>query len=237
MQAVILAGGLGTRLGDLTLATPKGMLPFAGRPFLYHVVQLLTNQDIRDLVICIGYLGEQVRGYFGDGREMGVKIKYSDESKNLLGTGGALKKALSLLNSRFLVLNGDTYLPIDYREVEKECLRAGGKSMVVVYNNKVDTRVKNNIALDNNNMVVRYDKKGASPGLDYVDAGVVMIRKEALGYVPEGIPISLEDGIYRPLIEKGELAAFITGQRFYDIGTPEQRSDFEKMVRERRADG
>lgn len=237
MQAVILAGGLGTRLGDLTLSTPKVMLPFAGRPFLYHLVRLLIKQDIRNLVICIGYLGEQVRDFFGDGREMGVEIRYSDEGKNLLGTGGALKKALNLLDSHFLVLNGDTYLPIDYHEIEKEYLRADYKAMAVVYNNKVATKVKNNIALDNNRVVLRYDKQGTSPGLGYVDAGVVMLGKEALDYVPKGIPVSLEDGIYRPLIARGELAAFITGQRFYDIGTPEQRSIFEELVGERLADG
>lgn len=232
MQAVILAGGLGIRLGDMTLSTPKGMLPFGGKPFLHHVIRLLKNQGIRDLVICIGYLGEKVRDFFGDGHSAGVSIRYSEEGEKLLGTGGALKQALNLLDSDFLVLNGDTYLPIDYHEVAKEFSRAGRKTMVVVYNNKVDTLVRNNIALDSNQMVVRYDKKGISPGLSYVDAGVIMLRKEALAYIPEGITVSIEDGIYGPLMEQGELAAFVTGQRFYDIGTPEQRSVFEKLVKE-----
>ncbi len=231
MQAVILAGGLGTRLGDLTSATPKVMLPFDGKPFLHHVIRLLSNQGIRDLVICTGYLGEKVRDFFGDGHSAGVNIQYSEEGEKLLGTGGALKQALNLLGSYFLVLNGDTYLPIDYHEVEKEYSRAGCKAMVVVYN-KMDTLVENNIAIDSHKVVVRYDKKGVSPGLDYVDAGAIMLRKEALDYIPEGIPISLEDGVYRPLVERGELAAFITEQRFYDIGTPEQRSVFERLVRE-----
>jgi NDP-sugar pyrophosphorylase family protein len=208
------------------------MLPFDGKPFLHHLILLLKNQGIRELVLCVGYLGEKVRDFFGDGRSAGVNIRYSEEGEKLLGTGGALKKALDLLDSYFLVLNGDTYLPIGYREVEKEYSRADCKAMVVVYNNKVNTLVKNNIAIDSRKVVVRYDKEGVSPGRDYVDAGVVMLRKEALDYIPEGIPISLEDGIYRPLVERGELAAFITEQRFYDIGTPEQRSVFEKLVRE-----
>ncbi len=237
MQAVILAGGLGTRLGDLTLSTPKVMLTFAGKPFLHHIMRLLINQDIRDFVFCIGYLGKQVKDFFGDGHKMGVKIRYSDEGEKLLGTGGALKQALNLLDSHFLVLNGDTYLPIDYREMEKEYLRVGCKAMTAVYNNKVNTNVKNNIALDSHKVVVGYDKRGVSPGLKYVDAGVVMLGKEALDYVPEGTPVSLEDGIYRPLIKQGELAAYITEQRFYDIGTPEQRAIFEELVGERLADG
>jgi len=90
--------------------------------------------------------------------------------------------------------------------------------------------VKNNIALDLDRMVIRHDKKRTSSDLKYVEAGAVILQREALDFVPEGIPISLEDGIYRPLMEQGELAAYITGQRFYDIGTPEQRQVFEKLV-------
>ncbi|MFH1925654.1 MAG: sugar phosphate nucleotidyltransferase [Chloroflexota bacterium] len=226
-----MAGGLGTRLGELTRAMPKVMIPFHGKPFLYYVVRLLENQGIKDIVICAGYLGEQVRDFFGDGREMGVDIKYSEEGKKLLGTGGALKRARDMLDSYFLVLNGDTYLPIDYHEVEERYLQLGRKALMVVYNNEVDTGVRNNIALDNDKMVVRYDREGVSPELNYVEAGAVILRKEVLDFVPGGVPISLEDGIYRYLIEQGELAAHIIRQRFYDIGTPEQQQVFEGVVK------
>ena len=231
MQAVILAGGLGTRLGELTRAIPKVMIPFHGRPFLYYFIKLLENQGIKDIVICAGYLGEQVRDFFGDGREIGVNIRYSEEGEKLLGTGGALKQARDMLDSYFLVLNGDTYLPIDCHEVEDRYLQLGRKALMVVYNNEVDTGVKNNIALDNDKMVVRYDREGVSPELNYVEAGAVILRKEVLDFVPEGVSISLEDGIYRYLIEQGELAAHIIKQRFYDIGTPEQQQAFEGFVK------
>ncbi len=230
MQAVILAGGLGTRLGELTRATPKVMLSFNGEPFLLHILRLLKSQGIKDIIVCIGYLGEQVKDFFGNGRKLGVNIEYSEENKKLLGTGGALKQAQHMLDRYFLVLNGDTYLPIDYHEVAKESLRLGRKALMVVYNNEMDTGVKNNIALDLDRMVIRHDKKRTSSDLKYVEAGAVILQREALDFVPEGIPISLEDGIYRPLMEQGELAAYITGQRFYDIGTPEQRQVFEKLV-------
>ena len=231
MQVVILAGGLGTRLGELTRAMPKVMIPFHGRPFLYYVIKLLENQGIKDIVICAGYLGEQVKDFFGDGREMGVNIKYSEEGEKLLGTGGALRQAQDMLDSYFLVLNGDTYLPIDYHEVEERYLQFGHKALMAVYNNEVNTGVKNNIALDNDKMVVRYDREGVSPELNYVEAGAVILRKEVLDFVPDGVPISLEDGIYRYLIEQGELAAHIIRQRFYDIGTPEQQQAFEGFVK------
>ncbi len=231
MQAVILAGGLGTRLGELTRAMPKAMMPFHSRPFLYYVIKLLNDQGIKDIVVCVGYLGEQIKEFFGDGCEMGVRIRYSEERGKLLGTGGALKQARDMLDRYFLVLNGDTYLPIDYHEVEKKYLIHGRKALMVVYNNEVDTGVKNNIALDNDKMVVRYDKGGVSPELNYVEAGAVILQKEALDFIPKNVAISLEDGIYRYLIEQGELAAHIVRQRFYDIGTSEQQQAFAEFMK------
>jgi NDP-sugar pyrophosphorylase family protein len=230
LQVVILAGGLGTRLGELTRDMPKVMISFAGRPFLYYVLQLLKNQGIKDVVICSGYLGEQIEDFFGDGHRLGVNIKYSQEEEKLLGTGGALKQARHMLDGLFLVLNGDTYLPVDYHEIEEKHLRLGRKALMVVYNNEIDTGVRNNIALDRNRMVVRYDRESASPDLKYVEAGAVFLRREALDFIPDGVPISLEDGIYRYLIEQGELAAHISEQRFYDIGTLEQQRVFEELM-------
>ena len=232
MQAVILAGGLGTRLGELTRDTPKVMLHFAGRPFLYYIIQLLENQGIKEIVLCTGYLGEQIKNFFGNGHKLGVNIKYSEESTKLLGTGGALKQAQAMLDRHFLVLNGDTYLPIDYREVEKEYLRLGRRALMVVYNNKVGTGVKNNVAVDREKLVGRYDKRNISPDLRYVEAGAIVIRKETLDFVPQRVKTSLEEGIYRRLIEQREMAAYVTPQRFYDIGMPEQRQVFEDFVKE-----
>ncbi len=226
-----MAGGLGTRLGELTRDTPKVMLPFNDKPFLYYIISLLEKQGIKNIVLCIGYLGEQVKNFFGDGKKLGVNIKYSVESRQLLGTGGALKQARHLLNEYFLVLNGDTYLPVDYPEVEKEYLRLGQKAMMVVYNNEANTGVKNNVALGSDQMVVSYDKKGTSPDLKYAEAGAVILRKETLGFIPEGEKISFEDGIYQRLIAQGKMAAYITRQRFYDIGTPEQRQVFAELVK------
>lgn len=230
MQAVILAGGLGTRLGELTRDTPKVMLHFAGRPFLYYIIRLLGNQGTKEIVICAGYLGEQVKNFFGNGHRLGVNIKYSEESVKLLGTGGALKQAQAMLDRHFLVLNGDTYLPIDYRKVEEEYLRLGRKALMVVYNNKADTGVTNNIALDRDKMVVRYDKESTLPDLRYVEAGAIVLQKETLDFVVQGTKASLEEGVYRHLIERREMAVYITRQRFYDIGTPEQRQVFEDFV-------
>jgi len=233
MQAVILAGGLGKRLKPLTEGIPKVMVSVNGKPFLLHLLQLLKSQGISDIVLCIGYLGQQVRDFFGNGEILGVNIRYSEEREKLLGTGGALKQAQSLLANYFLLINGDTYLPIDYADVEKAFLRRAKKALMVVYDNQEDTGTKNNVALDDNLMVKRYDKESLAPSLKYVEAGALVLRQEVLSLIKEGDSISLEEGFYATLIQQGELAAYVTKQRFYDIGLPEQRVIFEGFLKGR----
>jgi NDP-sugar pyrophosphorylase family protein len=231
MQAVILAGGLGTRLRPLTEKIPKVMVSVNGKPFLVHLLQLLKGQGINDIVLCIGYRGQQVKNFFGNGEALGVNLRYSEEKGKLLGTGGALKQAQSLLDNYFLVINGDTYLPIDYREVEKAFLRRGKKALMVVYDNRDDTEVKNNVALDDNLIVRNYDKKSPEPSSEYVEAGVLALKKEVLNLLKEGDAISLEAGLYPDLIRQGEMMAYIARQRFYDIGLPEQKKIFEEFLK------
>jgi NDP-sugar pyrophosphorylase family protein len=235
MQAVILAGGLGTRLRPLTEKVPKVMVSVNGKPFLVHLLQLLKGQGINDIVLCIGYRGQQVKDSFGNGKALGVNLRYSEEKGKLLGTGGALKQARSLLDDYFLVINGDTYLNVDYREVEKTFLRRGKKALMVVYDNRDDTEVKNNVALDENLIVRKYDKRSPDPNLEYVEAGALALRKEVLNLLKEGDPVSLEAGLYPCLIQQGEMAAYIARQRFYDIGLPEQRRVFETFLKGRLA--
>ncbi|MFC2067344.1 NDP-sugar synthase [Chloroflexota bacterium] len=113
MQTVILAGGLATRLGDLTKDNPKSMLKILGKPFMEYQLESLRAGGIEDIVICLGHLREQIESYFGDGREHGVNIRYSYED-NLLGTAGALKKAEPLLGDIFFTMYGDSYLFLDF---------------------------------------------------------------------------------------------------------------------------
>ena len=231
MQGVILAGGLGKRLKPLTEQIPKVMVPVNDKPFLWHLLRLLKSRGVSDVVLCVGYLGKQVRDHFGDGEGLGVRIRYSEEKKGLLGTGGSLKQAQSLLDEHFLVINGDTYLPIDYKSVENTFLRRGKAALMVVYGNQEDTGVKNNVALDNDLLVTRYEKASDNPHLKYVEAGVLALRREALEPIAEGHPISLEKGLYPTLIQQGQLAAYVTEQKFYDIGTPAQKRLLEEFLR------
>lgn len=231
MQAVILAGGLGTRLRPLTEEIPKVMVSVNGKPFLLYLLKLLRSQGISDVVLCIGYRAQQVKDYFGNGESLEVNIRYSEEKEELLGTAGALKQAQSLLGDYFLAINGDTYIPIDYREVEKSFLRRAQKALMVVYDNQEDTGAKNNVVLGDNLMVKRYDKESPDTSLEYVEAGVLALRKEVLDLIKEGDSISLEEGLYPGLIQQRELAAYVTNQRFYDIGLPEQRRILEEFLK------
>ncbi|MEO8593022.1 MAG: sugar phosphate nucleotidyltransferase [Candidatus Solibacter sp.] len=222
MQAVVLAGGLGTRLGSLTAQVPKPMVTVAGVPYLQHQLHLLREQAIGDVLLLTGYLGHLVEEYFGDGSRFGLRIQYSRETTPL-GTGGALRLAAPLLAERFLVIYGDSYLPIDYRDVLATLHRSSAVGLVTVFDGRLgDTRVRNNIALDAEGFVARYDKRDTDdPSLQYVEAGVLAFHRDLLPLIPEGV-VSLEQQIYPLLISRRQLAAYPTTQRFYDIGTPER---------------
>jgi len=210
---------------------PKVMAPINGKPFLLYLLRLLASQKLNDIILCIGYLGEQVKDFFGNGQNLGISIRYSEEKEKLLGTGGALKQAQYFLNDHFFVINGDTFLPINYSEVEKNFLKQNKKGVMVVYNNEIYTGVKNNVELDDNLLVKRHDKVGHGSNLKYVEAGVLALRRKALDFIDETCVISLENDIYRTLIEQKELAAYITKQRFFDIGTMEQKKVLEEFLK------
>ena len=117
IPVAILAGGLATRLRPITEKIPKSLVPVAGKPFLAHQLELLQSRGIRRAVLCVGYLGEMIQRDFGDGRAFGVQLDYSFDGPKLLGTGGAIKRALPLLGDEFFVLYGDSYLPVEYRPI------------------------------------------------------------------------------------------------------------------------
>jgi NDP-sugar pyrophosphorylase family protein len=227
MQAVILAGGLGTRLLPLTEAIPKPMVQVAGSPYLKHQLQLLADQEIRDIVLLTGYLGEQIESYFGDGASLNLRISYSREPSPL-GTGGALRQARELLQDSFLLIYGDSYLPIRYADAMERLASSGAEGIVVVYDNRLaDTSVKNNIELDDSGYVSRYEKDSLDR-LSFVEAGVLALRRSVVERLPEGT-VSLEKEIFPKLIAAKQLAALVTTQRFYDIGTPDRLAAIEAL--------
>ncbi len=231
MQAVILAGGRGTRLGRLTQTVPKPMVPVNGKPFLEHEIELLKQNGITDFVLCIGHLGNQVENYFENGSKWGVRVRYSYDGPKLMGPAGALKGAEPLLEECFFVTYGDAYLRTDYRSIMKALLDSGRLGLMAVYENH--NRYGRSDVVVRRGYVARYDKKGRGRGMDWVNFGVSAFRKHALAFVPSGRECS-EEEFYGELIKHDELLAFPVKERFYEIGSPGALREFERFISSQR---
>lgn len=227
LQAVILVGGLGTRLAPLTRSVPKPMVMVAGKPFLEHEMRLLKRAGIADFVLCVGHLGEQVEAHFGDGRELGVRVRYSYDGPRLLGPAGALKKAEPLLEERFFVTYGDAYLRTDYGAMMEALAQSGRLAVMAVYENR--NRYGRSDVEVSGGRVVRYDKSGTGAQMEWVNFGVSALTRRALALVPEGRECG-EEEFYGQLIRRGELLAFPVRERFYEIGTPASLREFERFI-------
>ncbi|MCD6177967.1 NTP transferase domain-containing protein [bacterium] len=220
MQVVILCGGLGTRLRPITDKIPKVMIRFWGKPFLEYVRRVFSAQGFRNFVLCVGYKAHEIKKYYGN------NMVYSYDGEKLLGTGGALKKAEPLLEDEFILVNGDTYLNMDYRDLISKFRKSGKLAMMVVYTK----RKKRNDVLVKNGLILRYDKI-TRKNVNAVWTGIMAMKKEVLKLAPKKKVFSLEFEIFPKLIKKKELAAYITKNKFYPIGRKEQIREFIKTFR------
>ena len=226
MQAVLLSGGRGTRLGHLTDAVPKPMVTVDDRPFLEYEMALLARHDVTDVVLCLGYLGDQVRDYFGDDA-FGMHVEYSWDGDRPLGTIGALKHAEPLLESSFFTMYGDTYLMLNYQGLMDFLLlspRLG--AMAVLHNHDSygpsDLRVVDGI-------VEEFDKHHHRPELDWVNFGVTALRRDALRLVPPD-HFCDDETFYQELVARRQLGAYEVKNRFYEIGSPSGLEQFKEFV-------
>lgn len=227
-QAVILTGGRGTRLGPLTDRLPKGLVRIAGRPFLEHLLLYLRGQGLKEILLCVGYRGEMIEDYFGDGGRFGLEIAYSQEDTPR-GTGGALKLARDRLREEFFLLNGDTFLPVDYRSLERRFSRTGSLMLLAVSPGP-GPGAEPNLGVSRAGEVTALRSAGGPGPFTHLDAGVRAARKAVAEYFPAGDAFSLEEDLYPRLAAAGELAAVEVGESFYDIGTPERISIFREYL-------
>jgi NDP-sugar pyrophosphorylase family protein len=235
-QAVILAGGLGTRMRPLTETIPKPMLSVAGKPFLEHQLNLLKHHGVRRVLLLVAYLGETIERYFGDGSQFHCQLDYSYEPAPL-GTGGGLKLAEKKLSEEFILLNGDTYLAVAYDRLMAEFSAGRDSALIVAYQRPLGApaitpadRVPNNLGVLPEGCVTCYRKRNAE-GLTHVDAGAIALRKEILGPLPEGKAFSLEEEVYPQLIREGRMRAWRTAEPFYDMGSPEGLAALEEKLK------
>jgi N-acetyl-alpha-D-muramate 1-phosphate uridylyltransferase len=231
MQIVILAGGLGTRLKAVAGNLPKALAPVAGRPFIEHQLELVRKHGLRDVLLCIGYGGDQIEKHVGNGSAFGMRIIYSKEAENrLLGTGGALVNALPLLQDRFMVLYGDSYLPTDYARVARYFKERNPAALMCVYRNE-NKWDKSNVKIAGE-AVVFYSKKNSGENPDYIDYGLSLFRKSIIeAYASHSLPLDLAQ-IQEDLVARRQMAACEVKERFYEIGKPAGLAELEKHLKQ-----
>ena len=216
LTVALLAGGLATRLRPATEKIPKSLVELNGEPFLAHQLKLLHARGIRRVILCVGFLGEMIREAIGDGKGFGMQLEYSFDGDTLLGTAGAIKKALPLLGDSFFVLYGDSYLVCDYAAVAREFAAAGKLALMTVYRNegKWDT---SNVEFKDGR-ILAYSKKNRTPRMAYIDYGLGVFSAKAFDGVPAGEAYDLAE-LYGKMVEMGQLAGMEVHQRFYEIGS------------------
>jgi NDP-sugar pyrophosphorylase family protein len=222
----ILAGGLGSRLGERTRDTPKPLIEVAGEPFVLHQLRLLAGHGARAVVLCVGYLGHQIQARVGSER-FGLHIAYSFDSPRLDGTLGAIRRASPLLGERFLVLYGDTYLRIDYAAAASAWRASGLPAMMTVLRNEGRWETSN--ATYAAGRVVAYDKRAPHPSMQWIDYGLLGLTPATLDRVPSDTR-ELSD-LLRLLAREGLLHGFEAHERFFEIGTPATLAETDALLR------
>lgn len=227
LPVAILAGGLAKRLRPLTGRMPKSLIEVAGQPFIVHQLNLLRRNGLKDVVLCVGHLGEQIQKEVGDGARWGLRVTYAFDGPELLGTGGALRHALPELGDAFFVMYGDSYLDCDYLAIEKMFRKISRLGLMTVLEN-MDQWDKSNIVFENGR-IMHYDKKNLLPEMKHVDYGLGILRAAALKDYPPDRPFDLEQ-VYQDLLARGQLAGFEVKERFYEIGSPEGLEETRRHI-------
>ena len=248
IPVAILAGGLATRLRPITEKIPKSLVPVAGKPFLAHQLKLLHARGIRRAVLCIGYLGEMIQRDFGD-EAFGVKLDYSFDSPQewrrhpaceethrleacattkLLGTGGAIKRALPKLGEEFFVLYGDSYLPIDYASIAETFHHSGKLGLMTVYRNEGKYDTSNVVFADGEIKI--YDKKQKLPEMRHIDYGLSLFKANVFEKFPADEKFDLAD-VMQKLVHEKQLAGYEVPERFYEMGSPAGLAELETFLK------
>lgn len=231
LPLVMLAGGKATRLGAAATAVPKILVDVAGRPFAEHQLELLGRQGIEHVVFCIGHLGDQVERALGDGRRWGMRFEYVSDGPILVGTGGAVRRALPLAGPAFFVMYGDSYLRCDFRDVEARFVASGAPGLMTVYRNE-DRFDRSNVEYEQGR-IVRYDKVHRTAAMCHIDYGLGVLTPGAFApWMDDSRPFDLA-AVYQRLVEDRALAGYEVAERFYEIGSPDGLAEMRALARAR----
>jgi NDP-sugar pyrophosphorylase family protein len=220
----VLAGGLGSRLGELTRDVPKPLIPVGGRPFAEYQLELLRRNGADLVVFCVGYRGELFEQVLGDGSRFDLDLRYSFDGEELAGTAGAVRRALPFLGGWFLVLYGDTFLRIDYRAVAAAFAGAGRQGLMTVLRDRDGSLPCNAVVAGDR--VVAYDKETRPVGADWIDYGLSAFSAEV--FTRDGS--SDLASIQHILAASGNLTAYEATHRYFEIGTPDALRETEQFL-------
>jgi NDP-sugar pyrophosphorylase family protein len=232
VPAVLLAGGLATRLHPITQTIPKAMVEVAGRPFIDHQLALLRRNGIRRVVLCLGHLGEQIEQHLGDGTQHGLQVQYSHDGERLLGTGGAVRRALPLLGDVFWVLYGDSYMDIDYRAVLAHFAASHARGLMTVLHN--ENRWDRSNVVFRKGRLLCYSKRAPTPDMKHIDYGVTLLCREVLASLPADESSDLAD-LLSEMATRGDLTGHEVTQRFYEIGSHNGLEETQRYLQARSA--
>lgn len=232
LPVALLAGGLATRLRPITEKIPKLLVEVADEPFFSHQLRLLRRNGLTKIVLCAGFLGEQIVAQYGDGAKWGVEIDYSFDGEKLLGTGGALIRALPKLGEAFFVLYGDSYLPIDYQAVGRAFLASGQPGLMTVFENR-EAYDASNVWFEDG-CIRFYSKKEKVPQMKHIDYGLGVFRADAFAAYPRDAVVDLAT-VQSALSAAGRLAGYELKDRFYEIGSPAGLKELDQLLRNRSA--
>jgi NDP-sugar pyrophosphorylase family protein len=227
----LLAGGLAVRLRPHTLKVPKAMIEVAGEPFIAHQLRLLRREQVSRVVLCVGYLGEQIEAFVGDGSQFDVAVDYCYDGPDLLGTGGALRQALPHLGPEFLVMYGDSWLDTAFAPIVAAFRASNRPALMTVFRNAGRWDVSN--VWYENGVIKRYDKADRVPQMQHIDWGLSIVKADRLALQPAGSVFDLAK-IYADLARRGELAGYEVTTRFYEIGSTEGLRETDALMRKGR---
>ena len=224
LPIAILAGGLATRLRPLTETIPKALVEVAGEPFAFHQLRLLARHGFRDAVFLTGYLGERIEEAVGDGSRFGLRVRYVPDGPVLLGTGGAIVRALPSLGPAFAVIYGDSWLDFDYQAAVAAFQADGRPGLMTICRND-DPAHANNVEFEASE-ILAYSKTARTPRMRHIDYGFSVFLAEVFAGLPTDAPTDLA-AVTQDLAARGLLIGFEVHNRFHEVGSFSGLADFE----------
>jgi NDP-sugar pyrophosphorylase family protein len=230
LPVIILAGGLATRMRPITETIPKSLIEVNGLPFIHHQLCLLAQKGIGNVLMCVGHLGEQIQDYVRNGESYHLKVSYFFDGDVLLGTGGAIKNVGSELPDEFFILYGDSYLDVNYQEIEKTYRVSHKTGLMAVFKNENKWDSSNVLFQDGE--LIQYSKKNKLFNMNYIDYGLGILPKSVFSDFPDSTPFDLAS-LYEKLSLENRLFGYEVFERFYEIGSPEGLSDLQIKLSEK----